>query len=398
VRRAVLLTATIAALLAPSASRAADLTVYSSLPLDGPARVESEDIVRGEQLALEQAGGRAGPHAIRPVSLNDATRASDGWSPEQVSANARRAAQDAATIAYIGEFNSGGSAISIPILNEAGILQVSPSNAYVGLTRRGGEPGEPEKYYPTGRRTFGRLAPGDHVQAASIAALVQARGARRLFLVDDRELYGSLLVAKVRARSPIRGIRVVGHARLARRARNAAAIARRVSASRANAMVFAGSPENGAARLWEAINRRNPRLKLIGSDALAVPEFARRLSRAAARRTHVMSPTLDPAEYGPVAGAFHDAFRRRFGKEPEPYAIFGYEAMSVVLDSIRRATDGASRAAVVDAFFQTRLRDSVIGRYSVDVSGDTTRSTYGVLALRPGGRFVYDRTVESDPP
>ena len=72
---------------------------------------------------------------------------------------------------YLGEFNSGGSAISLPITNEAGILQVSPSNTYVGLTRaEGADKGEPDKYYPSGKRTFGRVVPADHIQAAAQVA------------------------------------------------------------------------------------------------------------------------------------------------------------------------------------------------------------------------------------
>jgi len=64
--------------------------------------------------------------------------------------NARRAAADSSAIGYIGEFNSGASAISMPILSEAGIPQISPSNTYVGLTRSGSgaAPGEPDKYDP----------------------------------------------------------------------------------------------------------------------------------------------------------------------------------------------------------------------------------------------------------
>ena len=45
----------------------------------------------------------------------------------------------------------------------------------------------------------------------------------------------------------------------------------------------------------------------------------------------------------------------------------------MVLDSIRRAGDqGDSRDAVVDAFFDTEDRDSVLGTYSIDEVGDTT--------------------------
>src|SRR3712207_6253460 len=107
---------------------------------------------------FRSAGGKAGNFKIKYVSLDDATAATGKWEPGKVSENARKAVQDDKTIAYLGEFNSGASAISIPLLNEAGILQVSPSNTYVGLTRaEGAEKGEPQKYQPSGTKTFGRV-------------------------------------------------------------------------------------------------------------------------------------------------------------------------------------------------------------------------------------------------
>jgi branched-chain amino acid transport system substrate-binding protein len=139
------------ALCLPAFASAEDLTIYSSLPLVGSARAQSQDVVRGEQLALEQSGGRAGPFSVRFASLNDASRRTGTWEPFRTSAGARRAANDPTAIAYLGDFNSGATAISLPILNERGVLQISPSVTYPGLTRKegAGERGEPEKYYPT---------------------------------------------------------------------------------------------------------------------------------------------------------------------------------------------------------------------------------------------------------
>ena len=110
--RLALVTATVltVALWLPAAGAAEDLTIYSSLPLVGDARPQSEDIVRAEQLALEQSGNRAGPFSVRFVSLNDA--------PAPQRARGRRCGrsgtpaaprEDPTTIAYLGEFNSGAS-------------------------------------------------------------------------------------------------------------------------------------------------------------------------------------------------------------------------------------------------------------------------------------------------
>jgi len=137
------------------------VTVYSSLPLSGAARPQAQAVVRGARLAVEEAGGLAGGRQVRYVSLNGATRRAGSWTPERTARNAVRAATDDSTIAYIGEFNSGASAISMPILNEVGIAQISPSNTAIGLTRSGpgAERGEPAKYRPAGRRHYFRLAP-----------------------------------------------------------------------------------------------------------------------------------------------------------------------------------------------------------------------------------------------
>jgi len=327
---------------------------------------------------------------IRLVSLNDATRRTGKWEPNAVIRNARRAFMDPSTIAYLGEFNSGATAISLPVLNEAGILQVSPSNTYAGLTRgEGAEPREPRQYFPSGRRTYGRVIPADHAQAAAAAALLQAEGVKRVYLVDDLEVYGAGLASMVRSRLAARGIAVAGSSHL--RKRNARSIARKIRRAKPDAMFYGGITQNGAARLWNAVHRRNPRLKLVGPDGVAETPFTRRLTRGAARRTLILNPTLAPSSY--PAGAFYKAFRARFHKAPEPYAIYGYEAMAVVLDAIRRG--GGTRQGAIDAFFATRDRDSVLGRYSIDANGDTTLSTYGVLKVSRRGRLAYDRTIDS---
>src|SRR5919199_462213 len=100
------------------------LTIYSSLPLQGDSRPQSVSVVNGEKLALEKAGGKVGKFTIKYVSLDDSTAAAGKWDPGATSANARKAAQDKSTIPYLGEFNSGATAISLPVLNEAGILQI----------------------------------------------------------------------------------------------------------------------------------------------------------------------------------------------------------------------------------------------------------------------------------
>jgi branched-chain amino acid transport system substrate-binding protein len=360
------------------------LHVYSSMPAHGPARAESADIVRAEQLALEEAG-----NPVELISRDDSTKAAGTWEPRRTSANARVAAQDQHTIAYLGEFNSGASAISIPILSEAGILQVSPVNAYVGLTRReGAERGEPGVYYPAGRRTFGRVGPADNLQADATVSLLASLGIKRVLLLDDAEIYGLGMAKMVRRRALARGIAVVGPYHV----EGAGGARRLVKRAHANAMVFGGISANHATRIFAAAHRAAPRMTLVGGTGVAEPGFARRLGRGAARRTLITNAPLAAAAYPPAGQAFFAAFGARYGHAPAPFAIFGYEAMKVVLAAIE--SGGGDRRATIDAFFGTRERDSVLGRYSIDANGDTTLSTYGVYRVEKR-RLVFDRVVDS---
>src|SRR5690348_11667333 len=79
------------------------LTVYSSLPLQGASRTNSEALVNGIKLAMTQAGNKAGQFSIKYQSLDDSTAQTGKWDPGQTSADARKAAQDKSTILYIGE-------------------------------------------------------------------------------------------------------------------------------------------------------------------------------------------------------------------------------------------------------------------------------------------------------
>jgi branched-chain amino acid transport system substrate-binding protein len=114
--RRIVILAVVAGTLVAAAPAAAQqpLTIYSSLPLVGAQGASVEDVLLSEQLALEQAGGRAGQFPVRLVSLNDGTQQAGTWDPSRVSANARRAAEDPSAIAYVGDFNSSASAISLP--------------------------------------------------------------------------------------------------------------------------------------------------------------------------------------------------------------------------------------------------------------------------------------------
>ena len=178
------------------------LTIYSSLPLQGTSKGQSEAVIDGEKLALKQAGSKVGKYTIKYESLDDSTAQNPGTADEaQTADNARQAVQDKSTIFYLGEFNSGGTKVSLPILNKAGIPQISPSNTAVGLTtdEPGADPGEPDKYYPAQTRTYARVVPKDTIQGAALATTMQEDGCKTVHLFNDKTTYGAGLARNVEA-------------------------------------------------------------------------------------------------------------------------------------------------------------------------------------------------------
>src|SRR3954469_23693760 len=175
------------------------LTIYSSVPLQGASRVQTTAVVNGAKLALEQAGNKAGAHTIKYTPLDDSTAQAGNWTPEQESSNARKAAQDKSTAVYIGTFNSGAAAVSIPILNEAGVPMVSPANTAVGLTTNqpGSNPGEPDKYSPAGTRNYTRIVPKDTIQGAALATVMKEDGCTKVQMANDKEVYGAGLAKNI---------------------------------------------------------------------------------------------------------------------------------------------------------------------------------------------------------
>jgi branched-chain amino acid transport system substrate-binding protein len=372
------------------------LTIYSSLPLQGESRPQSEDVVDGEKLALEEAGGKVGKFTIKYVSLDDATAAAGKWDPGATSSDARKAAQDSSTIVYLGEFNSGASSISIPILNEAGILQISPSNTAVGLTRsQGADKGEPDKYYPTGKRTYGRVVPADHIQAAAQVTYQKDSGCKKTYILNDKEVYGKGLADQVQTIAKTQGLQIAGNDGIDTKAANFRTLAQKVKASGADCMFFGGITQNKGVQVFTDVNAANPTMKLFGPDGVAESPFSSKLGPSVEKMTYVTNPTLDPKLYPPSGQEFFKTYKQKYGADPEPYAIYGYEAMKVALLAMQNAGEkGNDRAAVIDSFFKIKNRDSVLGKYSIDENGDTTLSDYGADRVK-NGKLVFDKVIKA---
>ena len=247
------------------------------------------------KLALKQVGGKVGDYTIKYESLDDSSAQAGAWTPEATSANARKVVQDKRAIAYLGEFNSGASAVSIPLLNEAGVPQNGLTNTAVGLTTNqpGSNPGEPGKYYPTGKRNYVRIVPKDTIQGAALVTLMKQDGCTKVFVLNDKDFSAAL-----------------------------------------------------------------PAGRLYGPDGIAESGFADPakggIPADVQAKVKVVIATLPADQYPPEGQTFFADYQREFGESaPDPYAIYGFEAMSLTLDAIKRAAakGDVTREAVVEQLF-----------------------------------------------
>jgi branched-chain amino acid transport system substrate-binding protein len=375
------------------------LTIYSSLPLQGTSRGQSEAVINGEKLALAEVGGKVGKYTIKYVSLDDSTAQNPGTADEGKTAqNARQAVRDKTTIFYLGEFNSGGTKVSLPILNKAGIPQISPSNTYIGLTTNepGSEPGEPDKYYPTGKRTYARVVPRDKIQGAALVSVMKEDGCKTATLWNDKSVYGAGLARNIKQSAESGGLTIENEEGTDKNSPNYRAIASKV---KSDCFVWAGVTGENGVQVYKDVASANKTVKLYGPDGVTEAAFSDPkeggIPASVGARTKTTVATLG-AEDLPGSAPIIDKFKKEYNtKTVDPYAIYGYETMALALDALKRAGDKANdREAVVAALFATKDRSSVLGTYSIDANGDTTLTDYGLYVIK-NGQPTYSKKIEA---
>jgi len=377
------------------ASAGDSVTVYSSFPLQGASRPTGMAFQNGIELAFKQAGNKAGDVDVKFVPLDDATVQAGQWTPEAESANAKKAAQDDSAVAYLGTFNSGAAAISIPILNEAGMAMLSPGNTAVGLTSDAPgadtEAGEPEVYYPSGSRNYARIVPKDTVQGAALAKLMDQDGCKVVGVMHDNEVFGEGLATNVEIAGEEFDYEIVSAGAVDTKAANYRSAAQSLGEKGVDCFVYGGITASNAVQLYKDVAAAIPGVKLYGPDGVADSDFSEGLPANVAADTKVTVATLSEDEYGPEGAKFYKQYKQEYGKA-EPYAIYGYEVGQLILDVIARAEDPTDRQSVMDAMFDTKDRDSILGTYSIDENGDTTLTDYGVYSI-DGGEFAFDQKI-----
>jgi branched-chain amino acid transport system substrate-binding protein len=382
----------------------ATLKIVSSLPMTGSSLTQTQTIVNSEQLRLEQAGNKAcgGKYTLAYEAWDDASAALGKWDPAVETENGNKAAADKSIIAYLGTFNSGAAKLSIPILNQAGpLVMISPANTYAGLTKdasHGAEADEPGKYYPSGTRNYTRVVTADDVQGAVDAKFMKDQlGVTTVYILDDQELYGKGVADVFDKTAKEIGMTVVGHEGFDTKAADYKAVMTKISTSNAGGppdAIFVGTiVDNNASQVLKdkvAIMGDNTKVKFMGPDGVQTQAFIDGAGADVAEGAYGSVAGLAPADYTAAGKKFLTDYEAKYGKLTEPYAIYGYEAMNVLLKAIEDvcAAGGnpTDRATVTKALFAVKDFDGVLGKWSFDENGDTTLTDMTIYQVK-GGAF-----------
>jgi branched-chain amino acid transport system substrate-binding protein len=368
-------------------------TVYASLPAHGVLEPAGRAVEAGARLALADAGGRAGGLQIELRRLSSTEPAGAPWDPGIVNENADRAAGDPRAIAYLGELGYGASAISLPITNGARLLQVSPEDGLTSLTRT--PPGRPrslpERLRPSGERNFVRLTPTDLLQAETLVELMRARGTERPAVLFDQDVYGRELGAQVIARARRDGREPVGSQEYRGKVEEIPDLVAKLAESRPDTVVYAGLAGPGTGRLLAAVDSLMPGVPVYAGSGLLARDRRAPIPDAPLS-VEALAPTLPMAELPAEGREIIRRLRRaEGGAAARSEAVYGYEAMRLILDAVERG--GRERARVTAAALGMRERSSPLGEYRVRGTGDVESERFALYALLEG-RFELVRMVD----
>lgn len=374
--------------------------IVSSLVRTGSANAQTSHIVRGIRLALAERGGQVAGVRVRYEDWDDASTRKGDWDPEVEAANAARAVRDPAVLAYIGPYNSGAAKISAPILNRAGLASISPVVTYPGLTKAGvGEPHEPAVYRPGGTPTFFRVVPPDDVQGEVGAAWMAAMGGRRVYVLDDLQLYGRGVADVFVRAARSQGLEVLGRESVDPKAQEYRSLMAKVRAHAPDWIYYGGTTQTNAGQIIKDAVAMEVGAKIMLPDGCFEEAMIDAAGPANAdERVYLTFGGVPPEALQGAGAAFVRRYQAAYGMRPDVYAVYGFVAADAALGAVERAASlGAlHRAGVLQALAATERAEGPLGPWRFDAHGDITVQTMSGNIVR-GGAFAFVTLLDATP-
>jgi branched-chain amino acid transport system substrate-binding protein len=393
---------------APKPAAAKTMKIYASWPMQGAMIPEGTAMLNAAKLAFEEANYTAAGWKLELVFLDDASPTTGSWDGTVESGNAQKCIADENCLIYFGTYNSGSAKISMPLTNKAGVPQITPANSYPGLTKKGFAPGEPDIYRPSGKVNYFRTYGADDLQGASGAAWAKCLGYKKVYILDDRQLYGKGIADVFDKKAQELGIQVLGHDGVESVNIDFRALLTKVKASGAELIYFGGLMDSGGPQIvqqMDALGLTKAGIKMMSDDAMysdAVPKAVTPELLNGNLLVTFASPALDqlPTDVGKN---FYKNYKAKYNTDPIGWSLYSYNAVLVILDSIKRAApklDAAKtvderRAAILEAMRVTKDLPGVSGPITFDENGDPTSYVMSGFLFKDG-KYIWQQNISGD--
>lgn len=349
------------------------IKIVSSLPRTGSANAQTTTIVNGIKMAIDEVGGKIGEFSIQYEDWDDASPERGAWDPAIEAANADKAINDPDVMAYIGTYNSGAAKISMPKLNQASLVMVSPANTWPGLTKPGiGEANEPYIYRPSGKVTYFRVVPADDIQGYIAALWAKELGVKKIFILHDRELYGKGIAEMVKKTAEKLSLEVVGFEGIDAKAANYKSLVTKMKQKNPDVVYFGGTTQTNAGQIAKDLRNGGLQVKFMVPDGCFENAFIESAGVSNLEgNTFITFAGLPPDKLAGKGQEFYQKYKAKYGSEPEAYSAYGYESAMVILRAIEIAKK-KDRQAILQAVAATKDYDGALGKWSFDENGDTS--------------------------
>jgi branched-chain amino acid transport system substrate-binding protein len=377
-----------------AAGEAKTVKIVSDLPLQGSSAAQTESMNNAIELYLQDIGNKVGNYTIEFEAFDDSTAAKGAWDEATCAANARKFVEDESIVGVIGTFNSGCAKIEVPIANEASLTYVSPANTATGLTHEGpgAEPGEPDKYYPTGVRNYARVVTSDDVQGQIGANyMMETLECTSVYVLDDKDAYGKGVADAFEIAAKEIGLKVAGHEGWDTNASNYKALFTKINGTDADCLYIGGiSCFNGGQLIKDKVTTwgDNEEIKTLVSDGFVLQSLFEEAGEQNAEGLYGTAPTLNPEDLPGEGKAFIDKYEAQYGK-PEVYTAYAVGALQVILAALE-ASDG-TREGVTEQLANVSV-DTVIGPISFDENLDPAEKFESVFQGQ-GGTWAFVEQV-----
>ena len=301
-------------------SDAVEVKIGHVAPLTGPIAHLGKDNENGARLALEEIN-KAGLTIDGKKVVLILVPEDDAEDPKTATQVAQKLV-DAKVAGVVGHLNSGTSIPASKIYSDAGITQISPSSTNPDYTNQG-------------FKTTYRLVATDAQQGPALADYVSKNlKAKTVAIIDDSTQYGKGLADEFEKTIKAAGVKVVTREASNNKTTDFKAILTKVKGTKPDVIMYGGMDATGGPLTKQAAEL-GIKAKVVGGDGMCTEKLAELAGDAV---VNVVCSEAGMALSKMAQGAdFQKRYKERFNSDVQIYAPFTYDAVYVLVDSMKRA-------------------------------------------------------------